>query len=311
MISTMMLTNCTSRKRHEARADLCGRAIPGGTIKDIADEWLSRLPAAGSVTPADLYAGRSFQIAQRAADRANAQLHVLSAGFGLVAASDRITPYNLTVSGDTPDNVVARSTDGTARKWWQAIRERCGGLDRLNAERCVLAALSAHYLDMIAEDLEKVARRDKVRLLLFVSDGNARRLPALLKDVVMPYRGSLEGPDSPVRGTGTDAVQRQLLHFATTIMPTLPKRWTIEMARAEVGAFARKCAPQARSQGASATDVEVLDHIEEAQALGHRTWTAALRFLRRERCVACAQDRFIVLFNMAAAVVTERRPASR
>jgi hypothetical protein len=300
MISTIMLTNCTSRKRYEAAADMCGRSIDVGTIQEIADEWLARLPKSGTVAPADLYAGRSIQIARRAADTLSAHLYVLSAGYGLVGAGDRLTPYNLTVSGETPDNVVARSTDGTAQKWWAAIRGRGARLDRLKAQNCILAALSSHYLDMIADDLEEIARRDQARLVLFVAESNARHLPAHLRDLVMPYGRSLDSANSPVRGTGTDAVQRQMLHFASSVMPTLPKRWTVQKARVEVTAFASKRTPEARRQGTSATDDEVLLHIREARSLGLKSWTAALRFLRNEQNVACAQDRFITLFNAPA-----------
>lgn len=308
MISTIMLTNCTSRKRYDAAAELCGRSIAEGTIQEIADEWISRLPTKGSVTAADLYAGRSFQIAQRAASAISADLFVLSAGFGLVGTDDRLTPYNLTVSGETPDNVVARSSDGTARKWWDAIRDRGDRLNRLNAGHCVLAALSEHYLYMVADDLEEIASRGQVRLILFVADSNTKRLPEHLRKLVMPYGRSLDDVESPIRGTGTDAVQRQMLHFASAVLPVLPKRWSVEKAGSEVAAFASERRRQVRRQGVPATDIEVLAYIREARALGLKSWTAALRFLRHEQHVACAQDRFIALFNAQAK--TTRQSAS-
>src|SRR4051794_16293890 len=99
-----IVTNCTARKAATPPGPLRARSLPKGTLKTVAKEWKRRLAAAEDLSSAaELYQGRAFQEAIKAARLANTSLYIISAGLGLIKETDSVPAYSMTVAPDSPD----------------------------------------------------------------------------------------------------------------------------------------------------------------------------------------------------------------
>lgn len=299
MTGTAVITNCTSKKRFAPDSRLRARTLPPCSVDGLSREWTSRRMEANAVPARDLYAGRSFSLAKRAAHHCRASLFAVSAGYGLISADDEIPSYSVTVSGDSEDNVLTIAGGAKSSSWWKALPPMRLSIADMADMDLIMVALPAEYLAMIEEDLEELRRSMCGTLLIFACPGAARRLSDGLAKHVMPYGDALEGSESPVRGTGTDAAQRRLLHFATHLAPANMVRTSLEMARRSVAAFAEATAHRERKVGRPASDDEIIAIIGQIRSIKIKSWTAALRHVRSERGIACSQSRFQALFQSA------------
>lgn len=247
----------------------------------------------------DLYAGRSFGLAERAALHCRASLFAVSAGYGLISADDEIPAYSVTVSGDSEDNILTIAGGAKSSSWWKALPPMRLGIADMADMDLVMVALPAEYLAMIEDDLEELRRSIRGTLLIFACPGAARRISDKLARHVMPYGDVLEARESPVRGTGTDAAQRRLLHFATHLAPDVTGRAGLERARQAVKEFSEAATHQERKVGRPASDDEITTIITQIRSIKIKSWTAALRHVRSERGIACSQSRFQALFQSA------------
>lgn len=287
-----VLTNCTSRKSVPVPDIARARSLPIGTIESVGRTWKTRIAGSSNLRAGDLYAGRSFHYAKRAAQQTGGRLFIASAGYGLIEESDFIKPYSITVSGAVEDNVLSRTTVGDAKGWWSVVGGAERHLQSLECSRALFVALPIHYIEMLADDLSSVVQKNQCAVVLFVAQGAMAKLPDILHPSVMPYGNALDADDSDLKGTGTDLAQRQLLHFASTIFPKFQKNWSIEDARQAVASFSEKHTARITQKNKQVTDAEIFDAIIKARKSGATSWTAALRFLRRELMIACAQSRF-------------------
>lgn len=292
-----VVTNCTNKKRFAPEPRQMARTMARSDISGLSQEWSSRRMGANTVAARDLYSGRSFKIAEKAARHCDAELFAVSAGYGLVSADDQIPAYSVTVSGDSEDNVLAMAGGAKSSSWWKALPPLRSTIADLSKADLVMMALPAEYLFMIEDELELLKRSMRGTLLIFACPGAARRLRPSLAENVMPYDNALEGSDSPIRGTGTDAAQRRLLHFVTHVATSIAGDISLDAAKGAVSAFTRSCAASRRRLGRPAEDKEILDLIRKAKATGLSSWTASLRYLRTIEGLACSQSRFQTLFQ--------------
>ncbi len=135
---------CTDRKSASAHPLAQVRNLPprqDGSLN--LAEWRRRLDdAVANRRPArQLYQGETWSASlelEKAAGRArgldNVRLWVLSAGYGLVPADMRLTPYAATFASASPDFVGGRAAgaEGTehAQAWWEGL---CRGSRRVPA----------------------------------------------------------------------------------------------------------------------------------------------------------------------------------
>src|SRR5882762_7501776 len=173
----IFITNCTARKALSAPRLLRARSMHKGSLKEIAKEWKRRLGEADErVEAMNLYQGRAYCEAVKAARLARTPLCVISAGMGLITETDRISPYSLTISDRHADSIANRVMDGAAfspSQWWAALRS--GGIGRRSLAEVVakskethfVLAVSSVYLALVAEDLLDLKKRDldRVRLI--------------------------------------------------------------------------------------------------------------------------------------------------
>ena len=94
-----VIAPCSSRKTLEAPKQARAVSLPISSQATLETAWVARLKTFERVVAAqDLYSGRGAALARRAAQKASASLYIVSAGLGLVAGSERVPAYGMTVA---------------------------------------------------------------------------------------------------------------------------------------------------------------------------------------------------------------------
>ncbi|CDZ54354.1 DUF6884 domain-containing protein [Neorhizobium galegae] len=289
----VILTACTQRKRVTHNPFLCARDLPKGVLKDVAHAWDTRRKTARSVGRAqELYSGRSFVEATKAAQAAQAALYIVSAGLGLVHGNDEVPSYNLTVSKGGPDCVLDKIEDGRSEAdWWMAL----GAAQTLHevfdrSDNLIVLALPSPYLRMIAPALSSLTDEacDRIRI---VGGRDAPDLDPRLELARLPYDDRLDGPQSPLPGTKSDFASRSARHFVEEILLKAPRataKTHRELVEAALSTWTR---PVAKA-GARMSDLELKSVFRDQWARAGGRSTKLLRILRDELNIACEQKRF-------------------
>lgn len=260
--------------------------------------WLARLRASSAELPVrELYAGRGFGLAVRAAEQTDARLWVLSAGLGLVNAAQQVPCYGLTVSRGSSDSLHDRISsafdpvgwfsamlEGPFSKTWSDVFEPSGR---------ILLALSCPYAKMIGPSLAALSSNDLARLRIF---GASLRnvLPTELHPALMPYDGRL---DSIFPGTRVDFAQRALFHF-TNLAIDDGRHHDRDSDFAKVDATLREVRAPVSAHRPRRSDEEIIQLIL-AQTDLSRGASRVLRAIRQIEGVACEQSRFSRLYRAA------------
>jgi hypothetical protein len=216
---TVIVTNCTARKRGSEAPLTLGPDLVGCSLVVTVSNWRSAIAnCAGNRAAQDLYAGRSVAEARRASQSVNARLFFVSAGLGLIPADDPAPAYDLSPVQASGGLIDALSTHRSAPSdWWSCLTQN--GLSRQIREspnQLILIALPSTYLKMIGQDLAEVRAEDAVRLRIFTSPAGASELPVSLRSSAMPYDERLESIPA-AGGTRADFPQRALRHFVETL----------------------------------------------------------------------------------------------
>ncbi|PVX97677.1 hypothetical protein [Paraburkholderia unamae] len=290
----IVVTNCTNRKRVNSGLSLSEIEI-SGPLASVAGRWAK---AIGKVSPSrqaqDVYAGRSFVEARRVAEVLNGTLHVISAGLGVVDASDSIPSYDLTVAGGTGSlkPLLARLSKEPA-DWWSALTAELGEQSSVrallgrHADSMAFFALPGSYVELIEQDLASLTKSQIGRIRIVTSDRGQELVPDAARDVVLPYDERLEG--SSYAGTRTDFAQRALRHFIEVLgghrLSAAEGRVAVEKAMRSL----RKPVVPIRERK---TDVEIMTLLRKNWHRFDGSSTRLLRYLRDEAMVACEQGRF-------------------
>lgn len=305
---TLVITTCTNRKRKPVPAAQHASTLSKALMSDIAVQWVRRLGAAEHLYAAgEIYGGRAFQEAVMASDLLGARLMIVSAGLGLVDASQPVPPYACTISVDAADNIGGQVTgDFSAQAWWRTLSaispyrqdlvdaaQEAGGL--------ICVALSDLYIEMIAPDLIALPPALRSRLRLFTRAPRVN-IAAELHPYVMPYDDRLDGLDSPIRGTRGDFAARALHHFARDILPANPTGSADDHADA-ISVAQQGWAPPEKVERHRLDDEGILDLIRRHWDDERGSSSRLLRRLRDQLYVSCEQGRFA---NLARRVRAER-----
>jgi uncharacterized membrane protein len=292
---TLVITTCTNRKRKPVPDSLHVSSLPQAEIADLARDWARCLADAPMRFQAsDIYGGRGFQEAVAAAELLHARLMIVSAGLGLIFASERVPSYACTVLVDAEDSIGARTLGGfNIRGWWRVLASQQEGL--------ICAALSDNYIDMIADDLVSLPDEIRGRLRLFTR-APLDRVVAPLRRFVMPYDDRLDGPDSPIRGTRSDFAGRAVRHFAGLVGAEAGSASASDHAEAITAAMAGWRLPP-RVDRIRHDDAALLDLIRTHWDAEHGSSSRLLRHFRDELGIACEQSRFA---GLARIVRSER-----
>lgn len=301
---TVILTACTQRKRVTHNPLLCARDLPSGKLSEVVEVWTDRLRQVKITRPAQyLYCGRSFFEAVKAAQTAQAELYIVSAGLGLVHGNDEVPSYNLTISRGNSDCVMTK-LDGNCSEadWWAAL----GGADALldvieRARQFVVIGLPSPYLRMIAPALAQLSDKlcEKVRI---VGGRDVPDLDPRLEAVRLPYDDRLDGSESPLPGTKSDFASRAARHFVEEILVKAPAA-PIGVHRVQAEASMSTWTRPVTKSGARMSDTDLKSIVRENWSRAGGRTTKLLRILRDELNVACEQKRFA---RLAAEIREER-----
>jgi hypothetical protein len=292
---TLILTNCTNRKRSPGREVAQFRDVQVGDIRKVVAEWAKCLAMPREKAPAsEVYCGRSFTEALYAMAQIGAELRVVSAGLGLVLADTRIPNYSATISHGSEDSILAKMAGVSASSWWDALVDESqfstttgpGEFER------IWVALSRPYLEMITHTLQHWVSSGFEGLRIFCKP---TVLPTELTPFALPYDDRLNDPRGPIPGTEGDFAQRALSHFSSISSGDRLTNIEEDFVLVQSSLFGLT-APQKPSRQPK-TDPEIRSIIRtEARSIG---WNSSkmLRHLRDDLDIACEQKRFQKLFK--------------
>jgi hypothetical protein len=298
---TVVITTCTNRKRKPIANGLHAASLAIGDLTEVANEWGGRLRDPSQRFPVmEVYGGRSFQDAKAVAELVSAEVFVVSAGLGLVDASEDIPSYACTVLEGADDGIGSKVLgEFSSLDWWSQLKRvspfnrHLGQIIKSGDDQLVLAALSDSYIQMLSDDLLALEDIQISKLRLFTR-APLERIPQRLWPFVMPYDDRLDGPASPIKGTRSDFAGRALRHFSETILPSAEDRAAEEHASAVRHAMEGWPFPSLFERRRLSDD--------EIRLLLHEHWEASrggtsalLRVFRDDLNIACEQGRFAAL----------------
>ncbi|MDB5470146.1 MAG: hypothetical protein JWR84_1706 [Caulobacter sp.] len=293
----LVIVMCSKRKRAPADPTLSAKDLDSGNAQQVAAVWSERLQQAATTTKAgNLYAGRGFAEASRAAAHLDARLSIVSAGLGLVDATTEVPSYSLTTSAQDPDNVL-KKTGGASAEWWNAVQAATPYASKAATDETglILAGLSSGYLAMVANEWSRWPTERLGRLRLFSKERPSGSAAALLP-AWMPYDDRLDAAGADCAGTQGDFAQRALRHFAITLGGSQSTTADAAAVRRALNGLSARTRPDRTRL----SDDAVIDLIRENwDVIGGRSG-AMLRHLRRTLGFACEQGRFKGLFHAAA-----------
>jgi hypothetical protein len=289
---------CSGAKSVGPIRTLRAPALSRATQPEVSQEWLRRLDRArGEVVASDYYVGRGYRGLQRLATTADVPLYVISAGLGLVPASRRVPPYDLTTTAG-PASIVGRvKGQFDPVQWWSTV-ERSKFSERL-AEVCsslragrLLIVVSNQYAKLIGKAVEALPGPALDRCRLFGS-GIAQFLPTSIGKLVMPYDRRL---DVLVSGPMAEFPHRAASHFVSECTSSTV---SVEGDRALVLEALARVRIKRKPTRRKMSDKEILDLIA---AIGPEPSGSArkLRLVRDRYLVACESGRFNRLLREAS-----------
>lgn len=293
----IIVTNCTNRKRANSGEVLeTLLRLEGESVEEYANRWIECAQTHPvQVVPEQLYCGRGYGEALRAAQKLEADIYTVSAGFGLLGHDHTIPPYNFTLS-DLSKLTIPLSD------WWKAINQARGNRDTLidtlmdESVEVAFLSISTSYLWMIEKELLSLPNQafNKLRLVIGYEP------PTSLKKIVIQYDARLDGPDSPIRGTRADFNSRALHHLVENVVQKTNDH-SVDNYRVLVSALLASMRVPFIPKRQKATDEEIKALIKEyLDEAGGRSGSA-LRLLRDNAGVACEQSRFAELFRQVVA----------
>lgn len=294
-MKTVIITNCTNRKRLDGQSPLGLKDERYLSIEAMAQTWADQINEhTATLRASSLYVGRSVTDARHVAAKLDANLMFASTGLGLVDGDQKCPPYNLTVSQD-PNSISPRleSLGARASDWWDAMnaaQSKATPIANVVNHRevgLVLIALPSSYVQLIANDLGGISDAKIGKLRIFTSRPGIEMLPNSLKNSAMPYDERLETSILP--GTRSDFPQRALRHFVEVLgLSDAPA----EAARAMVCTAMDQLSVARTTIRRRASDSEITFMLECAWARHQGSSTRLLRYLRDDALVSCEQSRF-------------------
>lgn len=255
--------------------------------------------------PSEIYCGRAYQEAARAAGSLSAELVVISAGLGLVRESDSIPSYSLTVAPGKQDT-IQRKLDAervSPEVWWGVLRQSkpailgLRGLFQKMDAPLVLLSLSANYARLIKEELSGLADDDVRRLRIFGA-GIGEYLPTNLSGSVMPYDARFNGPKSPLKGAMSDFGSRALHHYSQCLLEGTIRGLNASQDHADLSRLMSDWVMPETPVRKKLSDKQVIDFILENWQKTEGRSGFSHRLLRGSG-FACEQGRFRDLFKRA------------
>jgi hypothetical protein len=307
-----VIAPCSARKAVAAADSARAVSLPQAAQSALETAWqrrLSELPT--SLAAGDLYRGRGFRTARRAAVRANCDFFVASAGLGLVRADRAVPAYGLTVTGvEGPDAVRGRIMgDFDLASWWRALQNgpyATAFREVFQGEGLILMALSHAYARLLSDDLSALDEASLTRLRIVGAD-LGRYLPERVRTAaLLPYDDRLDRLVPGVRG---DFCQRGLGHFVDLLADErarAPGATDIVAHRSLVEDALGPAKMEPAPRRSRVTDAVIAQRISAHLSTNapERSVSRLLRAVRDEDGIACEATRFARLYRS----VTQTEP---
>ncbi len=295
-----LIVTCTDRKRERPNRSLEASQLPKGSTEDRSKEWIRRMRTfSGEGRPAiDLYTGSQWHVIRGIIDDAQRQtirlrVWILSAGYGLIPTTARISPYSASFASG-PDRVV---DPAESKAWWSSLAEWEGPdpdgprslteLATRNRNDLMLVVASAPYIRAVLSDLRAAAGILSPSRLAIISTG-LRNSPSL-EGLVVPsddrflqkFGGTLHSLNAKLAGWAlscfdewSDDISKLHSLFATSLE-----------------ALEHRERPTRTPQ----TDHQVMTFIRGEFLTGKRSYSGMLKAFRTAG-LACEQKRFKDLY---------------
>jgi hypothetical protein len=293
-----VVTNCSSIKK---RKDSPLKLDPSQqNFENFCKSWTDLIKSSVSqVSAMETYGGRTFIEAVAVTEKIQAELHVVSAGLGLIQATQRIPNYNLTVSkGEGSIGNWLATQNKSVSDWWLTLNQHLGkpnAIERIiKSSDGVIFALPSTYLEMIDVELEKLSADSLNKIFIITSTAGRKAISSKLKQRALPYDERLDGAKN-YQGTRNDFAQRALKHFVNEIDFL---NHDIDSIKNEISNYLKKHKKPDIPSRIKLTDDAILLLIEKNWKTYGGTRDKLHRFLRDTALVACEQNRFGALWNI-------------
>lgn len=301
---TIILTNCTNRKKGIVDAELLQASLNPGSIDSVTQQWLAKLNNSHAQNPArDIYCGRSFRESETASRVINCALYVVSAGLGIVSSDTPIPTYNLSIASSDGISVLSKVNGKKSPElWWSKITiENPFGTSLINIlnkhpNELILFALSRTYLKLIRDELLQFPVNQQPRLRFFGKNLH-KDLPAFLIESWMPYDDRLDGVEQGFSGTQNDFSQRALRHFVSRVLNECEYGDT-HLHRSMIFNTLSLITKRETPRRQRLNDYEICKAICDNWAKGKGQSGLLMRIIRDELNIACEQSRFRNIYHL-------------
>jgi len=301
-----VVTNCSSIKK---RQDNTLKLDPFRLSFDqFCHKWTTKVKSSKSqISALETYGGRTFIEAVAVTEKLQAELYVVSAGLGLVHASQNIPNYSLTVSkGEGSIGNWLLSQNKSPSEWWLALNQQLGKSNPIRkiikSSEGVIFALPSTYLEMIDIELEKLPPELVAKIFIITSTAGRKAISSKLKERALPYDERLDGAKN-YKGTRNDFAQRALKHFVTEIDFI---NQNISSIKNDIDNFLKKYKKPDIPTRIKLSDEAIISLIQKNWYAYGGTRDKLHRYLRDTALVACEQNRFGTLWNQVRLAKEQR-----
>lgn len=309
MPAANVIVTCTKSKTVQIPASLNLRAVKRGSVTERASLWFDRVTKSNAerFDVKDLYKGDHWSAARdivASGGGGKFNVWVCSAGYGLLALTDKVPGYSATFSGSNPDSVVAKSKVLDRRSgladWWDSLckwpkstlrpKRSVQSLAVASPDTPLIVIGSDEYLFAMQRDLQAALAKLSSPNLLSIFSAGCKQLDGLDGNLI-PY----------------DARMQNCVGGALRSLNMRVARWALEecgRAKPTKKVLQKRVSEQLKNQPAFAmpirkpiTDDAVRKFIlRELNRDPRACHSPLLRKLRKQN-KACEQKRFANLFH--------------
>lgn len=309
MIPPILITTCTKSKSVGSRAFIPNSHPLFETQSELIQYWVKTVGAVDNkykIRAKQLYTGKSFKRALLAIGQDISNLHIISAGLGLIKADEYVVPYELTTSSAAPNRIGKQIAFGgfDPEMWWAGINAAFNNsetpiadLVRANLGRTVVLCMSKEYARMVMEDINTLAPEESTNLRI-VGNSLDELLPIKMFDVFIPYDHRMNGSTEAMPGSQIDFGIRAAIHFITKVLPIHQTLDAQKCAVTDVMVNVADDADEPVGESRKVTDEEIMEVIAADWSNYGGRKVMLLRVLREHHKLKCSQTRFDKLYEV-------------
>lgn len=294
------ITTCTAQKSVKPSIKQCLNNYQDNNYLD----WLTQLgpyrKEEATVSVDELYTGQSFKIAKKTCEALNIEMHVLSAGFGLLDFKQRIPPYNASFS-PSKDKVPSPSN-----QWWKKITTN----EYFNFSRSVKDLFKEHpndifiiccgreYLFAIKDDLhDAITSLSDTKKQLIVICSDISKMSAAIESNCIKSDSRFKNVPQQIFNNNSITDRTLTTHVGCVVMKKLVDGSTVNSIINELNELVKDVAPPTKPKRQQQSDEFILNFIERALKDTPNIGCASLLKQYQSQGNACQDTRFRALFK--------------